>query len=415
MKKVLLNMFALVISGLLNAQTVTDTVSLGAGYANQKWYSLKNDEQGSSAKNNWDLAFDISGMGTSIHINSITGVTLWTYKKGSVAAWNNVDTSGISNWTPQYNSDTTWTIGALDKGKVASNYYDVGWGVYNPVTHVVAGDSLFIVKLSNGQYKKLLINNIAGGGYNFEYADINGDNNTSYFLDKAKYTGKNFAYFSLINNVEIDREPVVSANWDITFTQYTTFIPTPYIVTGVLANKGVKVAKAIKINDVSNYNSYGSHSFATAINTIGYDWKVFAGTWSIEDSLIYFIKDKNADVWKVIFTGFGGSANGNCIFKKQNLGVFTALETIDQDLVQFNIYPNPSEGKLELLYEVPQQTSLVTLEILNCQGEQVFQSPLLASSGFYHKDLSYLNLSSGMYLISITSGKNKNIQKLIIK
>lgn len=52
-------LIALGISAYLStqAQAVIDTVSIGANYTNQVWYSLQNDEQGSSAKNNWDLAF----------------------------------------------------------------------------------------------------------------------------------------------------------------------------------------------------------------------------------------------------------------------------------------------------------------------------------------------------------------------
>ena len=288
------------------AQVIIDTVSLGPGYANQKWYSLQNDEQGSAPKDNWDLAFDVSGFGTSIHINSITGNMLWTYPHGAIDAWTTVDTIGITTWLPKYNSDTSWGLGALDKGQVPTNGNDVGWGIYNSITHTIAGDSLFIIKLSTGAYKKLAIQNLAGGGYNFEYADINGSNSHTHFIQKSNFTDKNFGYYSIINNAELNREPVTSANWDILFTQYTAFIPSPYTVAGVLSNKGVEVVQVNDINDINTYSNWPAHAFSSDISTIGYDWKSFAGTWNIEDSLVYFVKSKTGDIWKMIYSGFTG-------------------------------------------------------------------------------------------------------------
>ncbi len=38
MKKGLLATFAIILTGALSAQSVKDTVSLGAGYTNQVWY-----------------------------------------------------------------------------------------------------------------------------------------------------------------------------------------------------------------------------------------------------------------------------------------------------------------------------------------------------------------------------------------
>jgi hypothetical protein len=62
MKKTILA--SLLAAGFINAnaQAVTDTVAVGASYANHVWYSLANDEQGNAPKNNWDIAFDAGGL-----------------------------------------------------------------------------------------------------------------------------------------------------------------------------------------------------------------------------------------------------------------------------------------------------------------------------------------------------------------
>lgn len=70
MKKQLLSMAMISVFALSSkAQTIIDTVSVGAGYANQKWYSLQNDEQGTTqSKDNWDIAFEITGYSASIFV-----------------------------------------------------------------------------------------------------------------------------------------------------------------------------------------------------------------------------------------------------------------------------------------------------------------------------------------------------------
>ena len=52
--------------------------------------------------------------------------------------------------------------------------------------------------------------------------------------------------------------------------------------------------------------------FQSKINVIGADWKNFDqanNRWSLVDSTAYFIKTANGKIYKIIFTGFGGSAN----------------------------------------------------------------------------------------------------------
>ncbi len=326
MRKILLTSICAMSIIVSKAQVTTDTVSIGAGYANQKWYSLKNDDQGSSPKNNWDIAFDCSARGTSILINSVTGTTLWKYPTADTSGWLTLDTTGITSWiTKYYNSDTSWAVGAFDKGMVTSNPSDLGWGVYSSITHIVTGDSLYVIKLSNNTYKKLWIQSLSAGVYSFKYADIAGTNLQNASLTKSTYTGKNFGYYSLQTNAALNREPL-STDWDLVFTQYTTFIPQAYTVTGVLSNTGVKVADVRTVANAATFNTWTSQTFKTPINEIGYDWKSFTGSaYVMEDSLVYFIRTKTSDIWKVIFTGFGGSATGNFIFSKEKLATDTVV------------------------------------------------------------------------------------------
>lgn len=389
------------------AQVIQDTVSIGAGYANDKWYGLQNDEQGSALKNNWDIAFETSGMGSAIHINSVIGTKLWCYPNGDTSAWNAIDTTGINSWSARYNSDTSWSVGAFNV-PLSNNPYDLGWGMYNSITHEVIGDSIYIIKLSNNSYKKIWIKKLAGGTYYFQYADLNGANLVSTSVSKTPYNTKTLVYYSLQTNSVLDREPV-SNNWDIVFKQYTAFIPTPYTVAGVLSNKGVSVAKVYPVN-ASTYTQWYGHTFNTAINTIGYNWKNYMGSWVIEDSLVYFVKSKQGDIWKVVFTGFGGSANGNYIFSKEKVSV-ASVKNLNQNM-QFVIYPNPANGVVHILSDA--NTNLPSwITITDIEGRILLNQKVEIQNTFSDNILDVSELKSGVYFIHIQTEYSNFVQKII--
>lgn len=409
----------LLIAGMIliqkvSAQAVLDTVFTGAGYANQVWYSLQNDNQGSAAKGNWDLAFDASGFGSSIHVNTVGGAVLWLYRKGDTAKWSSIDTSGIETWTKVYNSDTSWSLGAFDQGMILSNPNDLGWGVYNSTTHIVTGDSLYIIKLGNGAYKKLWIESLSGGAYYFKYADLNGSNEKSGSIPKSTYTGKNFAYYSLQNNTALDREPV-SVSWDLVFGQYNTFIPTPYVVTGILHNKGVRTAQAKPVSDPATYINWSGHTYRTAINEIGYDWKVFSGTFVIEDSLVYFVRTRAGDLWKLIPTGFGGSANGGYMFSKEKLQSAKVKDAAGNTFASLSVYPNPSSGNnVSVVYDFENRVTAAQISVSDLNGKQVFTDRLDNNAGLHLYTLKTESFNKGIYVVSILFDGKKTQQKLIV-
>lgn len=398
------------------AQIIIDTVSIGAGYANQIWYSLENDNQGSSPKNNWDLAFECSGQGTSILVNSVTGTTLWQYPKADSSGWNSFDTLGMSTWSKRWNSDTSWSMGAMGRYANPSNPNDLDWGIYNSITHFVTGDSLYLIKLSSGAYKKLQIQSLMSGVFNFRYADLNGTNLINASLTKSNFTGQNFGYYSILTNTTVTREPA-SANWDLLFTQYTAFIPTPYTVTGILQNKGVKVAEVKQIANANTYNNWPAYTFSTAINVIGYDWKVFTTGYVIEDSLVYFVKAKDGDIWKVIPTGFGGSANGNFIFSKEKLSPVGIKEENGNSLADMVVYPNPSSGNdISILLSANELTTVPVLRVYDLNGKLIKELQLnnVMNNQLNVFHMNAEDISNGVYMVDLRIGSSSAHQKLII-
>lgn len=414
MKKLLLSLALSVPFMTVVAQTtVNDTVSVGAGYANQVWYSLENDEQGTQAKDNWDLAFDMESITSGIRINSAAGVQLWGYPKSDVSGYASVDTTGLSTWDNRWNSDTSWTYGAMGRYADPNNGFDLDWGQYDINTHKVLGDSIYIIQLVNGDFKKLVIESLSGGVYSFKYADLDGSNAQTGSVDKANFTNKQFGYFSLVSNQTVSREPDADA-WDIVFGQYTGFVPIAYTVTGGLHARGVHTAKAENIGNVNTYNNYGAHTYSPAINTIGYNWKSFNGSaYDIADSTVYFVQPENGDFWKLVFTGFGGSSNGNIMFAKTKLVGVSVKGINGKKDISFATYPNPAMGQdVTVVYNASEDA---TITVYDMSGRTVVAGNMTKGNGLQQYIIPAAKLNAGMYIISVQSQNGRATQKLIVK
>lgn len=398
------------------AQTVVkDTVAVGAGYANQVYYSLANDVQKTAPINDWDIAFELKDIISGVQLNSVVGNQLWKYPKGNLASgWATIDTAGMSSWKQRNNSDTNWSMGAI--GMYADmNTLNLDWGNYNMSTHAVTGDSLFIIKLSTGAYKKFAIENLIGGVYTFKYANLDGSGLQTMTATKSNYPGKNFVYLNMRTNTLIDREP---ANWDLLFSQYFADLGIMYYgVTGVLQNRGVQAVKVNRPSDAPTYNNYAAHTFGSKINTIGYDWKTFTGgAYVIKDTTVYFVRTAGGDIWKMIFTGFGGNTTGNCIFSKEKLYTKpTGVANLNNQF-GFVVYPNPASGSdVQLIADLTGNNAPVSIEVFDMSGRIVRQINAGTLSGLQQIALPASSLVSGNYVVRVNSALGAATQRLIVR
>lgn len=411
MKKSLLIYTILILSFTCFSQ-VSDSVVIQPGYTHQSFYNLSSGEVANVDNENWDLAFSLSAYGSSIRINGKTGTELYVYPDGDSSSWNTIDISAISGWSKLYDSDTSWSLGAFDASANPANPLDLGWGVYNTVTHHITGDSLHIIKLSNGDYKKLQIKKLAGGTYDFRFANIDGTNEVNTSISKSSFTNKNFGYYSIQNEQELDREPDADS-WHLLFTKYVTELSPGfyYGVSGVLSNKNISVAQEEQV-DVTTISSPNS-PYQTAINTIGSDWKEYSGgAFVLKSDWCYFVKDGNNDIWKIYFTDFMGMSAGKFVFVKESL---TSTNTSNLDEINsFTIYPNPTiDNRITILYDLNTLDESDNLFIHNLNGELV-QSHRLSQFGFNQKTLQLDNLSKGIYLVSLRVGNDMVTEKLIL-
>ncbi|MFT4752678.1 MAG: hypothetical protein ACI9GM_001192 [Salibacteraceae bacterium] len=412
MKKIVPIILAIVLPVLGFSQM--DSISYGPGYTNQVYYSFANGEVKSSDNTSWDLAFGTGGFDTDIRINDGFGVELYLYPNGDTSAWNNIDTNGMQNWVPRYNSDTSWQVTAF--AGPGLSHPDYGWGIYNSTTHVVEGNRLYIIKLTDGTYRKLKMDVMAvSGTFTFSYANLDGSNQIQGSFDKTMYNTKKHVYYGLTNNTLMDLEPIKDS-WDIVFTKYQQLQPQGgfYKVTGVLAAGGRTTAE-IRDTDVNTADWFGQN-YASNIGTIGSDWKRFnMGTFAydIVDSLTYFVADTNEMVWQLTFSDFEGSATGKTVFNKKQVGVLS-VEKSPLALNTVSVYPNPASSNVTLAIESEVSQNDLNVIVYSLTG-----------SVMYTKDINVLNRTTidipvsnwnkGMYLVRIGNDANAIVKQLIVQ
>jgi hypothetical protein len=414
MKKNLHILASLFIAFGLNAQN-SEQISLTPGYSNQSYFSFANGEVGNVDNTNWDLAFSASGYGSTVRINGAMGMNLYTYPNGDITDWASVDTSCLSTWSSQINSDTDWSVGAFDQQINAADPFDLGWGVYSPITHFITGDSLYIATWIDGSAKKIQLTQLASGTYDFTYADLDGTNEMTASVSKDDFDGKNFGYYSISNNSDLDREPL-AGDWDIVFTKYVTelYPGMNYGVTGALVNAGYSVAKSEGV-PVTDADPAGLN-FGTEINGIGYDWKSFNMTtfqYDLEEDLAYFVRnDGSGEIWKINFTSFDGSSTGNIEFNTELISAAGQFE--HSSSTTFTLYPNPSSGRtVNLIYDISSIGSMGQGFILDMNGQVVFDFSL-ENGGLHNKSLHLEHLRAGAYMVSYQVGSEVLRQKLML-
>lgn len=381
-------------------------LSMGAGYQQQVYYSLKNGVVASHDLAAWDLAFEVSPMGGAIRFNRATDSKLYNYPNGNASDWLSLDTAGLNSWKEVYDTDTAWTSTAFNRFE--TDVFDLGWGRYNMVTHATNGDSLHVVQFADKSVKKLLIKTLSKGEYEFVYANLDGSDSVNVKLNKDDYPNRNFAYYSLKNNESLDLEPHKD-EWDLVFTKYITTLPGfgAYGVSGVLLNEGIKAAE-ITNADTAAIDTAGMQLSAN-INVIGYDWKSFNRNtfqFDLADSVVFVIKDKEQEYWQVVFTEFSGQSTGDLSFVQKPLSIVNSVFTVEKKL-SVKMYPNPIKKGNSL--NIHGDVIGANFVLYNQHGQQVYQTVLKQNS------VQLSELQSGVYHISIQSENGFSNQSLIVK
>jgi hypothetical protein len=312
-----------------------------------------------------------------------------------------------------YDDVCRWEIGAFNQTAAPGNPFDVGWGDYDLITHITTGDSLYIVGLPGGAYKKLWIQRLQGTNYFLRVANLDGSQDTTYAVSKSVASGRNFMYLNLLTHEVLNLEPPTS-DWDLVFTPYIAPVQgVPYPVTGVLHNHGVKAARIV-LSSQANPDTLTPEAYPldSCISRIGYDWKRFdmaTNRWILADTVYYLVRDKAGNLWRVRFVGFGGSSTGKAIFEKALLSPSASLSSAWGGYTPA-VYPHPIREACTLT--LPPAAGQVTL--LTLTGQAVWQVPFAEGQGILALRRPP-TLPSGLYVLRIETSVQQWTQKVVLE
>lgn len=280
-------------------------------YEDQTYFNL-NDTLIVSHNNyaNWDLGFESSPTGYHIILNT---------SKFMYAG--NTDQTNFYTITTNI-ADTM--IFDRSSGNLDSTAIGM-WADFNDPLNPIYHKKVYIINrgvdengISFGT-KKIVFEKLENNTYFIHYANL--DNSDEHTYQIPKNSSVNYVQFSFDGGGNLNTQQPNKDLWDLNLTKYSTILydnnnnnkPTPYLVRGVLVNKGVSVAKdtitpfnAINISNIDNY------TFSTRQDIIGYDWKDYVnGEYVIIDNYSYIIKDRNNNYYKLRFTGFKNTIKGD--------------------------------------------------------------------------------------------------------
>jgi hypothetical protein len=402
--------------GLL-AQEQKEVVT-GAGYADDVYYSMENGTVTTVQRDNWDIGFVTQQMSVSVLANNGSGVELYTYPAGDIDDWATVDTAGM-DWTPMYNSIETFDMGAFNANTIPDDDFDYGWGRYNMTTHQITGDSIFIIKTLADSIKKVAIvqKSAMANTWEFKYANLDGTEEQIVPLNAASYVDNYFIHYSIDSTKFINREPAMT-DWDLLFTKYIDFVPTPYNVTGVLINDHHILAQEVRESgmDQSTHTSYVDSAFTDTISIIGSDWKYFdlgSFTYLLNDTVVYYLKTDDGDsttnsaYYKIYFTGFTGSSEGKYTFMQERLTFVSVGENEVMNLLK--VYPNPATDHINVVFDLVGRSEI---DIIDMTGRLV-RTTRYDASGFTNLSLDVSSLNPGVFFIRVSAEGESNVLRFI--
>ena len=377
---------------------------MGSGYQYDIYYSLSEGLIAYPERNNWELAFSTNSDQNSIRINSGNNVTLFEVSN-NIEEWDQISSMN-SNAIQMRNSNLSWNVGAFPSS--SSNKFDDGWGYYNTESQIIEGQRIYIINYGNS-IKKIKINNLSNNVFSFTVANLDGSNEQTQSINLDLYDTKKFIYYSLQNMEILDREPA-QEDWDIVFTKYEADLNQEvgggelfYNVTGALTNNNL----TYQYNGFLDVNPVlVSSEMSSNIDVIGWDWKEYAGGYTIVPNRSYFILNQDETIlYKIVFQSFAGGSSGNCSFTIEQVPYDTSsIELFSQN--DITISPNPNNGSFYISYGCND----CTLNIVNSSGQlilsQKFENQMYA-------DLTHFQ--TGLYFINLVSEKTNIKTKVFIQ
>jgi len=439
----MLTICGLGLASLTQAQTPTwqnDTIHMEEGYAKNVYYSLNTGTVKTSANNIWDLAFRSDLMSVGVYANHAGAqVTVYPLTGLSAAAHFGTDlTNDTAGFTLSnlalYNSISTWDTGALNQDRDLGDQLDLGWGYYEPTTHLISGDKIYLIQTPTADYQLWIESDDPFTAANpplwtIHIANLDGSNRKDITHNSnPTYTNKLMAYYNIANNEFLDLDPLKN-DWDFIFTRYTELVSQGpvsmmYPVTGILSNLN-RPSMELRGQDAVDavWNSAMATSMMDKVDNIGRDWKKQTQTVGVYDldTVSYFMKDAQSNIWQFEFTyatvgsAASGVTPGEIALRKRKVQSTASVQDVNNKLNQAVIVPNPAHGTATLVLDTKDFVGQSSIAITDISGRILMQKNQTLQKGLQQIKLDVQQYPAGMYFVNIIADGYKTTCKLIVK
>lgn len=432
MKQLSIIATALIFAHTAKAQSVIDTIDMEPGYAKQVFFQVATGAKHTSPISQWHIAHTTVMMDNAVRLNHAAGVFAYIYPKGDNTAYNSFDTTGWANWAKPYNDMKSESLGALNQQKDPNNQWDFSWGVYDPSSHVVKGDSLYLITVGTGAnlqlYKFMPIKQDKNGDFIFEFGPLDAQAGNPDTIKNSRADMGMFKYFNFSLDQQVNIESA-DGDWHLNFNRYYDLVPDPrggglvmYPTNGVESKRGLEVAYANGVDfadilanpqsfiDIANSDTakQSGNGFNLGLTRVGGDWKFFNGSsFAVVPRKNYIIKVNGtvAEYWALRFLSFAGQSTGRITLERAKLGELASNKNIEATVI--GLFPNPVNDKLFVSIN---HNELQHIKLYSING--ILVKEVVANGNLFEMDLSDVN--SGQYIVEALHTQGV-ARKIIVK
>ena len=362
--------------------------------------------------------------------NSLTSVTI-TYNvdggSNSVINWTGnlancsqatqvLPISGLTRGLHTVNVSVTTTNDAVSVNNAKTLYLIVNnSGTVNVVNSFTSDSDVLVSIDSSGKTntlwergtinKNVLTSAVTGNsaGYSTKLVGDYPDKTTSYLVSQC-YNLANVTNPSVSFDMAFDLE----SNWDIIYFEYSTDSGATWNVLGTSA-------------DANWYNSSRMPDGTDCFNCIGKQWTGLYGTAPTggtgvngnKRTYTHTLNTLGAPASAIFrFTFISDEAeNENGVFI-DNFVIQGTLGTNENSFEKFAVYPNPSNGKFNVVLSTAEP---VKLEVFDIRGRSVYGKTFESEGTIFNKEIDLNSLSSGVYILNVNSGGKREAKRIIIE
>lgn len=404
-----------------------ETISITIGAKDLGFIDFDNDNQSVKNQSGWDIAVYNETHELGGKINDIGGVKAWRVYKDT-SQFSSITLSDTTNSV--VNDDKFHYFGALDSIYTGNlnTYFNIGLGrFYLNASYDVFGDKIYIIKKEDGSYSKLFLSSYkASGGtstrlFVFKYSNIDNSGTKYISVNKLSPLSKHFHYVNLsTGTTSTDFEPLDYNKWDLmvkscpmrvlsnnshNMIRYSEVsgLPAGYLEAGVVSTD---IYSATGDPSTITYNNTLNSSLPISIfyNQIDLSW-YNSSNQNTTVNISYFLKNRNGNIYHIIFTNYSKSSNKLDIAYKR-IGQYLSIKNNIENDFQLYAYNKTLTIDFSLLNVIGKSH----LQLINTRGELILEKEINRK-----EKINLTKFTSGIYFARLLINDNYYFKKIIIE